>query len=101
MRFPSLLDSVGNTPLVDVSCLSPNPEVRIVAKLESQNPYGSVKDRIAKAMIEDAERSGALQPGGTIVEATAGNTGLGLALVAARAGRPAHIVATAIMRATP
>ena len=59
----SVLDLIGNTPLVDVSRLSPNPNVRIIAKLESQNPFGSVKDRIAKAMIEDAEKNGRLSPG--------------------------------------
>ena len=64
----SALDLIGNTPMVDVSNLSPNPNVRLVAKLESQNPYGSVKDRIAKAMIEDAERTGRLVPGQRIVE---------------------------------
>ena len=63
----SALDLIGNTPMVDVSNLSPNPNVRLVAKLESQNPYGSVKDRIARKMIDEAERSGALKPGGVLV----------------------------------
>ena len=79
----SALDLIGNTPMVDVSNLSPNPNVRIVAKLESQNPYGSVKDRIAVNIINDLEKSGKLKPGGTIIEATSGNTGAGLAMVAA------------------
>ena len=84
----SVLDLIGNTPMVDVSNLSPNPRVRIVAKLEMQNPFGSVKDRIAKNMIEQAEKDGRLQPGQTIVEATSGNTGIGLAMVAAAKGYP-------------
>ena len=64
----SVLDLIGNTPIVDVSELSPNPNVRILAKLEMQNPFGSVKDRIAKSMIEAAERDGALRPGQTLLE---------------------------------
>ena len=71
------LELVGNTPMVDVSILSPNPNVRLVAKLESQNPFGSVKDRIAKSMIEDAERTGRLVPGQRILEPSSGNTGIG------------------------
>ncbi len=78
----SVLELIGNTPLVDVSTLSPNPSVRILAKLESQNPFGSVKDRIAKLMIEDAERHGRLSPGQTIVEPSSGNTGIALAAIA-------------------
>ena len=70
----SVLDLIGNTPVVDVSRLSPNPNVRILAKLEMQNPFGSVKDRIAKAMIEEAEESGRLLPGQTILEPSSGNT---------------------------
>lgn len=68
----SPLDLIGNTPCVDVSCLSPNPAVRIIAKLEGQNPWGSVKDRIAAKMIALAEASGALRPGQTILEPTSG-----------------------------
>ena len=64
----SVLDMIGNTPMVDVSNLSPNPNVRILAKMEMQNPFGSVKDRIAKSMIETAEKEGRLLPGQTIVE---------------------------------
>jgi cysteine synthase B len=78
----SVLDLIGHTPMVDVSALSPNPDVRILAKLESQNPFGSVKDRIAKAMIEDAEKRGHLHPGQTIVEPSSGNTGIALAAIA-------------------
>jgi cysteine synthase B len=78
----SVLDLIGNTPLVDVSELSPNPAVRILVKLEGQNPGGSVKDRIALAMIEQAEKDGHLEPGAILLEPTSGNTGIGMALVA-------------------
>jgi cystathionine beta-synthase len=80
-----VLSLIGNTPLVEVTKLDTGP-CRLFLKLESQNPGGSIKDRIGLSMIEAAERDGRLKPGGTIVEATAGNTGLGLALVAARKG---------------
>ena len=79
--FSSVLDLIGNTPLVDVSALSPNPDVRILAKLEGENPGGSVKDRIALAMVEDAEKEGLLAPGSTLIEPSSGNTGIGMALV--------------------
>ncbi|MBF0394639.1 MAG: pyridoxal-phosphate dependent enzyme [Alphaproteobacteria bacterium] len=82
---PDLLDFVGNTPLVELTRLETGP-CRLFVKLESHNPGGSIKDRIALSMISAAERDGRLKAGGTIVEATAGNTGLGLALVAARRG---------------
>jgi [CysO sulfur-carrier protein]-thiocarboxylate-dependent cysteine synthase len=75
---PSLLDLVGNTPLVELPRLSPKPEVHLYAKLESQNPTGSIKDRVAKAMLDDAE----LEPGARILEPTSGNTGISLALIA-------------------
>ena len=88
----SVLDLIGNTPLVDVSRLSPNPNVRIIAKLESQNPFGSVKDRIAKAMIEDAEKHGRLVPGQTIIEPSSGNTGIALAAIAQVKGYPIKIL---------
>ena len=82
-RIPSsLLDLVGSTPLVELPHLSPKPEVRLYAKLEGQNPTGSIKDRIAKAMIEAAEASGELEPGRELLEPTSGNTGISLALVA-------------------
>jgi len=77
----SVLDLIGDTPLVEVSRLSPNPGVRILVKLEGQNPGGSVKDRIAKFMIEAAEADGTLTPGCTILEPSSGNTGIGLALI--------------------
>jgi cysteine synthase B len=83
---------IGNTPMVDVSRLSPNPDVRIVAKLEGQNPFGSVKDRIAKSMIEHAEKSGQLQPGQTILEPSSGNTGIALAAIAQLKGYPIKIL---------
>jgi cysteine synthase A len=82
----SVLDYIGNTPLVRIQRLSPRPEVNIWAKLEFMNPGGSVKDRIALSMVESAERDGLLKPGGTIVEPTSGNTGIGLALVGAVKG---------------
>jgi cysteine synthase len=78
---PSLLDLVGSTPLVELSRLAP-PGIRLYAKLEGQNPTGSIKDRIAKAMIEAAEASGELEPGRELLEPTSGNTGISLALVA-------------------
>ncbi len=90
--FESVLDMIGNTPMVDVSRLSPNPDVRIIAKLEGQNPFGSVKDRIAKSMIEHAEKSGFLQPGQTILEPSSGNTGIALAAIAQLKGYPIKIL---------
>jgi [CysO sulfur-carrier protein]-thiocarboxylate-dependent cysteine synthase len=90
--FESVLDMIGNTPMVDVSRLSPNPDVRIIAKLEGQNPFGSVKDRIAKSMIEHAEKSGQLQPGQTILEPSSGNTGIALAAIAQLKGYPIKIL---------
>ena len=77
----SVLDLIGNTPLVEVSQLSPNPDVRILVKLEGQNPGGSIKDRIALSMVEEAEKEGVLSPAATLLEPTSGNTGIGLALV--------------------
>jgi cysteine synthase len=86
VRYDSILDAIGNTPLVGISRMSPNPDVRIWAKLEGQNPTGSTKDRIALAMVEAAEASGELAPGGMILEPTSGNTGIALAMVARRKG---------------
>jgi len=77
----TILDTIGNTPLIEIRKLNPNPRVRIFAKLEYFNPGGSIKDRPALRMIEEGERSGALTPGKTVIEATSGNTGIGLALV--------------------
>ncbi len=90
--FESVLDMIGNTPMVDVSRLSPNSDVRIVAKLEGQNPFGSVKDRIAKSMIEHAEKGGQLRPGQTILEPSSGNTGIALAAIAQLKGYPIKIL---------
>ena len=81
MRFDSLLDSVGRTPLVGLPRLSPSPDVRLWAKLETGNPTGSVKDRAALAMIAAAEKEGLLRPGCTVLEPTSGNTGISLAMV--------------------
>ena len=86
MRFDSLLESVGHTPLVGLPTLSPSPDVRLWAKLEDRNPTGSVKDRAALAMVLDAERSGLLTPGATLLEPTSGNTGISLAMVAKQRG---------------
>ena len=87
-----VLDMIGNTPMIDVSALSPNPDVRIIAKLEGQNPGGSVKDRIAKAMVLAAEADGTLRPGKTIIEPSSGNTGIALAMIARLRGYPIKIV---------
>ena len=91
-RYASVLDLIGDTPLVDVSALSPNPDVTILAKLEGQNPGGSAKDRIARKMVEMAEADGTLRPGATILEPSSGNTGIGLALVARVKGYGLRIV---------
>lgn len=86
MRYDSLLDSLGGTPLVGLPRLSPSPEVRLWAKLEDRNPTGSIKDRTAFFMIEQAEKDGLLFPGCTILEPTSGNTGISLAMVAKQRG---------------
>jgi cysteine synthase B len=82
MRFDNLLDSVGGTPLVGLPRLSPSPDVRVWAKLEDRNPTGSIKDRAALAMVEQAEKDGLLRPGCTVLEPTSGNTGISLAMAA-------------------
>jgi len=92
MRVDSVLDLIGNTPLVAAHQLSPNPAVRLFVKLEGMNPGGSVKDRIAKSMIEDAEAAGRLLPGDTILEPSSGNTGIGLALVCRVKGYKLRVV---------
>ncbi len=79
--YASLIDAIGNTPLVEMPRMSPNPRVRLYAKLEGQNPSGSVKDRIAKYMIEDAERTGVLTKDRIVLEPTSGNTGISLAMI--------------------
>jgi len=89
--YQSILDTIGNTPAVKINNLGPE-NVNLYVKIESFNPMGSVKDRLALGVIEDAERSGALKPGQTIVEATSGNTGIGLAMVCAQKGYPLVIV---------
>ena len=88
----SILDLIGNTPMVDVSELSPNPRVRIFAKLEGQNPGGSVKDRVALSMVEQAEKEGILKIGDTLIEPSSGNTGIGLAMVCKVKGYKIKIV---------
>lgn len=92
MKVESILELIGNTPLVGLHALSANPAVKIYGKLEGQNPAGSVKDRIALRMVEAAEREGRLQPGGTILEPSSGNTGIGLALVAKLRGYRLRVV---------
>jgi cysteine synthase B len=92
VKHESVLDLIGDTPLVAVSALSPNPDVRIYAKLEGQNPGGSSKDRIARKMIDLAEADGVLAPGATILEPSSGNTGIGLALVAKLRGYRLRVV---------
>src|SRR5438094_396275 len=82
---PAILSLIGDTPLVEITQIDTGP-CQLFLKLENQNPGGSIKDRIALSMIEAAEREGKLEPGGTVIEATAGNTGLGLALVAGAKG---------------
>ena len=84
----SILSNIGNTPLVAIGRLNPNPRVRLLAKLEYMNPGGSIKDRAALAMIAAGEAAGQLRPGRTVIEATSGNTGIGLALVCAVKGYP-------------
>ena len=91
-RYDGVLGLIGDTPLVGVHALSPNPDVRIWAKLEGQNPGGSSKDRIALQMVEAAERDGHLRPGATILEPSSGNTGIGLALVAKLRGYGLRVV---------
>ncbi|MEK7233071.1 MAG: pyridoxal-phosphate dependent enzyme, partial [Elusimicrobiota bacterium] len=86
MRCENVLEAVGNTPLIRINRLAKGLKPKIYVKAEFMNPGGSVKDRIGVAMIDDAERKGLLKPGGTIVEGTSGNTGIGLALVAALRG---------------
>lgn len=88
----SMLDTIGNTPLVELKNISPNPKVQIFAKLEGQNPTGSVKDRIAKYMIQDAEKNNILVAGKTIFEPTSGNTGISLALVGKLKGYKVKVV---------
>lgn len=87
-----IVEAIGNTPMVELRRLSPSANVRLFAKLEGANPTGSLKDRIAKAMLSDAVRSGALQSGQAILEPSSGNTGISLAMIGARMGHPVNIV---------
>ncbi len=91
-RYGDIVQSIGNTPLVELPTLSPKPGVHIWAKLESHNPTGSVKDRVARALIEDGEAKGALRPGATILEPTSGNTGISLAMICSRRGYGLKVV---------
>ncbi|HEY6551247.1 MAG TPA: pyridoxal-phosphate dependent enzyme [Solirubrobacterales bacterium] len=91
-RFGDIVESIGHTPLVELPRLSPSPEVRIYAKLEGRNPTGSVKDRVAKGMIDAAEAGGLIAPGQTILEPTSGNTGISLAMICRRKGYPLKVV---------
>src|SRR5437868_11742852 len=91
-RYGDIVQAIGHTPLVELKRLSPKPGVRIWAKLESHNPTGSVKDRVARALIEDAEERGLIRPGQTILEPTSGNTGISLAMICSRKGYPLKVV---------
>src|SRR5437879_13595813 len=91
-RSGDIVQAIGHTPLVELKRLSPKPGVRIWAKLESRNPTGSVKDRVARAMIEDAEEKGLIRPGQTILEPTSGNTGISLAMICSRKGYALKVV---------
>jgi cysteine synthase B len=91
-RYGDIVQAIGNTPLVELRRLSPKPTVRLWAKLESHNPTGSVKDRVARALVEDAEERGAISPGQTILEPTSGNTGISLAMICRRKGYPLKVV---------
>jgi cysteine synthase len=91
-RYGDIVQSIGHTPLIELKRLSPKPGVRIWAKLESRNPTGSVKDRVARALIEDAEEKGLIAPGQTILEPTSGNTGISLAMICARKGYRLKVV---------
>jgi cysteine synthase B len=90
--YSSVIDLIGDTPVIDVSALSPNPDVRIFCKLEGQNPGGSVKDRAGKAMILEAERQGLLQPGSVVLESSSGNTGIALAMICKMRGYTFKVV---------
>ena len=91
-KYGDIVQAIGNTPLVELKRLSPKPDVRIYIKLESTNPTGSVKDRVARSMIERAEEDGLISPGQTILEPTSGNTGISLAMICSRKGYPLKVV---------
>src|SRR5580698_6191565 len=90
-RYANILETVGNTPVVRINKLAPS-HVNLFVKIEAFNPLGSVKDRLALGVIEDAEKTGKLRPGQTVIEATSGNTGIGLAMVCAQKGYPLVVV---------
>jgi [CysO sulfur-carrier protein]-thiocarboxylate-dependent cysteine synthase len=91
-KYGDIVEAIGNTPLVELKRLSPKPGVRIYAKLEGHNPTGSVKDRVARSLIEDAEEQGLIGPSQTILEPTSGNTGISLAMICSRKGYPLKVV---------
>jgi [CysO sulfur-carrier protein]-thiocarboxylate-dependent cysteine synthase len=91
-KYGDIIQAIGNTPLVELKRLSPKPGVRIYAKLENYNPTGSVKDRVARSLIERAEEEGLIAPGQTILEPTSGNTGISLAMICSRKGYPLKVV---------
>jgi [CysO sulfur-carrier protein]-thiocarboxylate-dependent cysteine synthase len=91
-KYGDIVQAIGNTPLVELRRLSPKPGVRIYVKLESYNPTGSVKDRVARSLIERAEEDGLIRPGQTILEPTSGNTGISLAMICRRKGYPLKVV---------
>src|SRR5438034_10621698 len=91
-RYGDVVQAIGNTPLIELRRLTPKAGVRIWAKMESFNPTGSVKDRVARSMIEDAEEKGLIRPGQTILEPTSGNTGISLAMICRRKGYPLKVV---------
>ncbi len=90
--YPDIVESIGHTPLVEIPRMSPKPEVRLFAKLEMNNPTGSVKDRVARALVEDLETSGRLKPDSVILEPTSGNTGISLAMIGRRKGYKVALV---------
>src|SRR3954452_6473493 len=91
-RYGDIVQAIGNTPLIELKRLSPKPGVRLWAKMESANPTGSVKDRVARALIEDAEEKGLIRPGQMILEPTSGNTGISLAMICSRKGYRLKVV---------
>jgi [CysO sulfur-carrier protein]-thiocarboxylate-dependent cysteine synthase len=91
-RYADVVAAVGNTPLVELPHLAPSPEIRLFAKLEGRNPTGSIKDRVARSMIESAEADGAIEPGQTVIEPTSGNTGISLAMICRLRGYPLRVV---------
>ena len=91
-RYPGIVESIGDTPTVEIPRLAPSPNVRLFAKLEAANPTGSIKDRVARALIEDLESKGRLHPGSILLEATSGNTGIALAMIGRRKGYRVAVV---------